>query len=60
MIDMGNSTNLSAEDAATSIAKFANITGLAADTSMTADEKYKKMGSTCLLYTSSKMCTEIC
>ena len=46
MIDMGNSTNLSAEDAATSIAKFANITGLAADTSMTADEKYKKMGST--------------
>ena len=24
MIDMGNSTNLSAEDAATSIAKFAN------------------------------------
>ena len=46
MINMGNSTNLSAEDAATSIAKFANITGLAADTSMTADEKYKKMGST--------------
>ena len=46
MIDMGNSTNLSAEDAATSIAKFANITGLAADTSMSADEKYKKMGST--------------
>lgn len=46
MIDMGNSTNLSAEDAATCIAKFANITGLAADTSMSADEKYKKMGST--------------
>lgn len=46
MLDMGNSTNLSAEDAATSIAKFANITGLAADTSMSADEKYKKMGST--------------
>lgn len=46
MIDLGNSTNLSAEDAATAIAKFANITGLAADTSMSAEEKYKKMGST--------------
>lgn len=46
MIDMGNSTNLAAEDAATSIAKFANVTGLAADTSMTAEEKYQKMGST--------------
>ena len=46
MIDMGNSTNLAAEDAATSIAKFANVTGLAADTSMTAEEKYQKTGST--------------
>lgn len=46
MIDMGNSTNLSADDAATSIAKFANITGLAADASMSAEEKYQKMGST--------------
>lgn len=28
MIDMGNSTNLTAEEAATSLAKFTNITGL--------------------------------
>lgn len=46
MIDMGNSTNLASDEAATSIAKFANITGLAADESMSAEEKYKKMGST--------------
>ena len=46
MIDMGNSTNLAADDAATAIAKFANITGLAADQSMSAEEKYSKMGST--------------
>ncbi|HFU4218381.1 TPA: phage tail tape measure protein [Streptococcus suis] len=38
MIDMGESTNLSAEDAATAIAKIANITG------MTTDE-YQKFGS---------------
>lgn len=38
MIDMGESTNLTAEEAATSIAKIANITG------MTADE-YQKFGS---------------
>jgi len=38
MIDMGESTNLSANDAATAIAKIANITG------MTSDE-YAKFGS---------------
>ena len=38
MIDLGESTNLSAEDAATSIARIANITG------MTADE-YQRFGS---------------
>lgn len=38
MIDMGESTNLSAEDAATAIAKIANITG------MTTDE-YQRFGS---------------
>lgn len=38
MIDMGESTNMSATDAATSIAKIANITG------MTADE-YQRFGS---------------
>lgn len=38
MIDMGESTNLSAEDAATAIAKIANITG------MTSDE-YERFGS---------------
>lgn len=46
MIDMGNSTNLASDEAASSIAKFANVTGLAADQSMTAEEKYKKVGST--------------
>lgn len=46
MIDMGNSTNLSSDVAATSLARFANITGLAADTSMTAKEKYGRLGST--------------
>lgn len=38
MIDMGESTNLSAEDAASAIAKIANITG------MTSDE-YQRFGS---------------
>ncbi|HFI0151006.1 TPA: phage tail tape measure protein [Streptococcus suis] len=38
MIDLGESTNLSAEDAASAIAKIANITG------MTTDE-YKRFGS---------------
>ncbi len=38
MIDLGESTNLSAEDAATAIAKIANITG------MTSDE-YQRFGS---------------
>lgn len=38
MIDLGESTNLSAEDAATSIARIANITG------MTSDE-YERFGS---------------
>ena len=38
MIDLGESTNLSAEEAATSIAKIANITG------MTSDE-YERFGS---------------
>lgn len=38
MIDLGESTNLSAEDAATAIAKIANITG------MTSDE-YERFGS---------------
>ena len=38
MIDMGESTNLSAEDAATAIAKIANILGLTSD-------EYKRFGS---------------
>lgn len=38
MIDMGESTNLSAEDAATAIAKIANITGL-------TSTEYEKFGS---------------
>ena len=38
MIDMGESTNLSAEDAASSIAKIANILGLTSD-------EYKRFGS---------------
>ena len=38
MIDLGNSTNLSADQAASALAKFANITG------MTADE-YDNLGS---------------
>lgn len=46
MVDMGNSTNLASGEAAESIAKFANITGLAADQSMSAEEKYSKIGST--------------
>lgn len=45
MIDMGNSTNLSSDVAATSMAKFANITGLAADETMSASEKYSRLGS---------------
>lgn len=46
MVDMGNSTDLASEEAATSIARFANITGLAADQTMSAEEKYGKIGST--------------
>lgn len=38
MIDMGESTNLTAEDAATAIAKIANITGMSA-------EQYQRFGS---------------
>ena len=38
MIDMGESTNLSAEDAASAIAKIANITGMSAD-------QYQRFGS---------------
>lgn len=38
MLDMGESTNLSAEDAATAIAKIANITGLTSD-------EYQRFGS---------------
>lgn len=38
MIDLGNSTNLSADEAASSLAKFANITGMAA-------EDYDRLGS---------------
>lgn len=38
MIDLGESTNLSAEEAATSIAKIANITGL-------ASSEYSRFGS---------------
>lgn len=38
MIDMGESTNLSAEDAASAIAKIANITGLTSD-------EYQRFGS---------------
>lgn len=39
MIDLGNSTNLSAEEAASSLAKFANVTKMSA-------EDYDKLGST--------------
>ena len=38
MIDLGNSTNITAEDAAISLARFANITGMAAD-------EYENLGS---------------
>lgn len=38
MIDLGNATNLSAEEAATSLAKFANVTNLSA-------KDYSKLGS---------------
>lgn len=39
MIDLGNSTNLSAEEAASSLAKFANVTKMSA-------KDYNKLGST--------------
>ena len=39
MIDLGNSTNLSAEEAASSLAKFANVTKMSAD-------EYSNLGST--------------
>lgn len=39
MINLGNSTNLAAEEGASSLAKFANITGMSAD-------KYENLGST--------------
>ena len=39
MIDLGNSTNLSADEAASSLAKFANITNMSA-------KDYDKLGST--------------
>ena len=39
MIDLGNSTNLSAEEAASSLAKFANVTNMSA-------KDYGKLGST--------------
>lgn len=38
MIDLGNSTNLTADQAASSLAKFANITGMSAD-------NYRNLGS---------------
>lgn len=38
MIDLGNSTNLSAEEAASSLAKFANVSGMLPD-------DYQKLGS---------------
>lgn len=39
MIDLGNSTNVSANDASTALAKFANVTKMSAD-------DYSKLGST--------------
>lgn len=39
MIDLGNSTNLSADEAASALAKFANITNMSAD-------QYQNLGST--------------
>ena len=38
MMDLGNSTNLSADEAASALAKFANITGMSAD-------NYSRLGS---------------
>lgn len=39
MMDLGNSTNLGADEAASALAKFANITGMSAD-------NYSRLGST--------------
>lgn len=46
MLGMGEATNISSDVAATSLARFANITGLASDEAETAEVKYGRLAST--------------
>ena len=51
MIDLGNSTNLSAEEGASALAKFANVTKMSA-------EDYSKLGSTIVALGNNSATTE--